>query len=264
MNSIMPEALHILGRPWHARRVTDRGNGEDPFPVNPVQRRAPLRLVPIDEEAPLLESVKKLASHVLALGERFNVMDRDLVALGAQMLEGFVRIETRMSLPPVRPELGSGHALVEEAGSQLIDRFKKKAAETPGSNVQATPEELARMAQEVFAEETRKLEEKRRLQKLEKDEKDRDAAADRARDTRRQTLILTVSGIIVAAVTILLTALAARSSGHDQGFAEGVRVAPTNTVVVPVATSMAATETLSASSVPPFPPASSVPPKRAH
>src|SRR6202042_1947055 len=65
-NSI-PACLHASGRPWHARRVTDRGNGEDPFPVNPVQRRAPLRLVPIDEEAPLLESVKKLASHVLAL-----------------------------------------------------------------------------------------------------------------------------------------------------------------------------------------------------
>ena len=96
------------------------------------------------------------------------------------------------------------------------------------------------MAQQVFADETAKLEDKRRLDKLQREKDEREQAKKSAMDTRKQFILLTVSGLIVSVVGIVATYYMTKSQVHDSAFVEGVKSVPTQAAPQPQAPAMTA------------------------
>jgi hypothetical protein len=153
-------------------------------------------------------------------------MDADLVALGTATMQGFARVEAKIDLPPMRPEASSSHEIVENVTARLAAKFRDVASDTTGPNVVASPEELTRIAQQIFAEETRKLEERKKYEHLQRDEDERKTKAEQRQSDRRQITVLAISGAIVTVLSVALTYYATKQATHDAAFVEGVKSVP--------------------------------------
>ena len=71
-------------------------------------------------------------------------------------------------------------------------------------------------------------EQAKRLEQVDKDAVEKSAAQER----RRTFWQLTVSGCIVAVVTVLGTYFVTKATEHEKGFTEGLAAAPASTVIV--------------------------------
>ena len=217
----------------------ERSNGEDPFPSiplrNPVPERTPLRetFTPIEPESVTGIIARRLCDQVGALVTREDQTSADVRALGETMVKGFNELKVVMRLPPMRAESPSSDAVPLHARKSFGEFLKQRASETPGGPgvVQAPPAELEQAAQRYFEEQMAVYEANKRLKKLDDDKADKKAALER----RRTFWALTVSGCIVAVVTVAGTYFVTKASEHEKGFVEGRASAPASTVVVAAA-----------------------------
>jgi hypothetical protein len=260
--------------------MADRvANGEDPFPPllrNPLAPRQPLREI----VAPLDDSVfegpvgKKIVDTVAALVTRADQGSKDMETFASSVFSAFERsdavarglhetlqeIKVALNMPKMRPESPSSVDLRVDARKSLSQALREEAAKTPGPNVNLPPERIEALADEQWSGRMAAYEEKKELERRREQEK-QDALTRAKNDAdRRQLVVLTVSGVLVALVGIFGTYYATRAANerdkavaHEQGLAEGMRNVPT---LAPPAASVAAPPADS--------PASAAPAKRTH
>ena len=241
-----------------------RSNGEDPFPPpvrNPILQRQRLRetLERIDEDVFEGPVGKRLASNIGALVTRADQHSSDMEAFSRTVFDGFARgddilrglhgtlqeLVTKSSLPPMRAETPSVTDELIHTRKSFSEHLRELAKNTPGGAnvVQAPTIELEEAASKFFEERMaaylqrkhlRELEEaeiKAKADALKKIEDDkREAAA--ALERRRTFWALTVSATIAVLVGVAGTYFVTKATEHEKGFAEGVKAAPTNTVVL--------------------------------
>lgn len=228
----MPQSLGMAAR--------DQGNGTDPLIRTMLQQREPLRELvdPIPDNAFEGPIGKRVATALTALVARADQQSEDQAIIHNDVFRAFERSDRKWdahelalkeikvliatgSLPPMRLELPSSSAVASHSRRSFGDFLQQKARETPGGPnvVQATTEELEQAAQKYFEEQMAIYERNKRL-------KDMEAAEERAMEAnkeRRSFRAMTVSGIIVAIVTVAGTYLATKAAEHEKGFEEGVK-----------------------------------------
>jgi hypothetical protein len=247
--------------------VKDQGNGIDPFPPlprNPVVKRDPLAdlVDPLSEkdfEGPIGQ---RLASTVGAVVTRIDQLGEDLSSFSRAAFQAFERgdkradavtgqinelkvlLATGQALPPMRAESPSSHAVTGRASDNFEEKVRRKARETPGGAgvVQAPVEEIVADARKSFAEQMAEYEERKRVEAALKAQADAAAAKvlqqaedKQRRAERRNFWALTISASIAAVVGALSIYFVTKASEHEKGFTEGLRAAPTATVVVAAA-----------------------------
>jgi hypothetical protein len=211
----------------------DRYNGgdvaQDPFPSvptrNPVPERRPLgeAFTPVEPESVTGVIARRLVDQVGALVTRADQTSADLRALGDATVKGFNEIKVMLNLPPMRAESPSSAAVPVHARKSFGEFLKQQARETPGGPgvVQAPPEEIEQAAQSYF-------EQQMAIYENNKAAKEKVAALER----RRNFWALTISASIAAVVGALAIYFVTKATEHEKGFSEGLRAAPTATVVV--------------------------------
>ena len=223
----------------------DRYNGgdvaQDPFPSlpvrNPVPERTPLRetFTPIEPETVTGVVARRLVDQVAAVVTRVDQNNGDMHKLGETVVKGFNELKVMLNLPPMRAESPSSAAVPVHARKSFGEFLKQQARETPGGPgvVQAPPEEIEQAAQSYF-------EQQMAIYENNKAAKEKVAALER----RRNFWALTISASIAAVVGALAIYFVTKATEHEKGFSEGLRAAPTATVVVAAPPASAWAETV--------------------
>jgi hypothetical protein len=222
----------------------DRYNGgdvaQDPFPSlpvrNPVPERTPLRetFTPIEPETVTGVVARRLVDQVAAVVTRVDQNNGDMHKLGETVVSGFNELKVMLRLPPMRAESPSSDAVPVHARKSFSQYVRQRAKDTPGGPdvVQVPPEELEQAAQDYFEQQMAIYERGQELKRLQQQEAAQKLERERKASDRRTLIILTLSGTIAALAGVLGTYFATRAAAHESGFAEGLKAAPTATVMV--------------------------------
>jgi hypothetical protein len=155
---------------------------------------------------------------------------RDLLVAYLESQRADALVKRVLAVPPMRPSQPSSFDLLEHASAAFKTELEHRASETPGPSLEATPEELSKLAEDVFAREFAKREQAKEFERLTKIEQG-DLQRERERaDFRKQVRVGVAVGVLVtltvAAVTYMTGRVTGQTAGHDQGFAEGIQHAP--------------------------------------
>lgn len=187
-----------------------------------AEGRPPLRLAAPREHATDREVAVSATNAMLALSERLNSVDTDLLDLTAhvhvltadvrRVLEG----ASINRLPPMRPESDSSHNLAEHAAQELGRQARRDVDSDPRRN-SISPERVKELATGVIAEALDKAKDAEKLKSAEAiiaaKAKADEEKADAVRDYKKQVRVGITMLLIATAVGLLVA--------HEQGVSSG-------------------------------------------
>ena len=165
---------------------------------------------------------------------------------------------TTEALPPMRPKAASISTIndsVDRIEQNVLDALREEAKKTSGPNVEAAPEQIAKMIRKAAEQEFKRSKDAADYKRLREDETKRTADAEasrlRFRKARTRIIVAAIIGIGALVGTYVKGQIVAKQE-HEQGRTEGLAEAQR---VVTVPLGFAATVSMSASAAPPAAPA---------
>ena len=162
------------------------------------------------------------------------------------------------ALPPMRPKAASISTIndsVDRIEQNVLDALREEAKKTSGPNIEAAPEQIAKMIRRAAEQEFKRSKEAADYKRLQEDEakrlKDSEASKLRFRKARTRIVVAAIIGVGALVGTYVKGQIVAKQE-HEQGRTEGIAEAQR---VVTVPLGFAATVSMSASAAPPAAPA---------
>jgi hypothetical protein len=260
---VVGEAVEKDDAPKDAMPDSDRMNGDHHYgailpalpPPRPLLREAPV----LDGHATEKERTMGWASvasgynlHLPCIYSELDEFRAAINLLGRTLYDIRDFLMPPDGLPPMRKEMGTLTDIAVNTEAKVVRELQHRVSQTPGPNVEQTPEEFGRLVRNILDEDAKVREEAKRL-RADQDELaarrqadiDRAKSKDKAKKDRIDKMWRWVASVSASLFVLFVAWLAATlyaKSQHDQGVAEGVQKAITATASVapppPPATAM--------------------------